>query len=172
MTESEAPHVESPGARVPAKPRQGASSAPRFAWISGSSLRYDGMVPQRVPHPHDKHLLRGWETCRRGISEVRSDSKKKDLVLQWIDEKLPRLNSPFLRRWRAILTGGEPGLVEELRSTESFFDLPEKRQDEWGQLVQSHPFAPLFARAPASVSAALTKLTQLSEELGGYSELK
>ncbi len=80
---------------------------------------------------------------------VLSDSKKQRLVLKWIDEKLPKLNSPFLRRWRLVVTGGEPGLLEELRNTKSFFDLPEKRRDEWGRLVQSHPFAPL-ARDRAS----------------------
>ena len=104
-------------------------------------------MSQRVPHPHDRHLEQGWKNCRWGIHEVLSDSRNQEQVVRWIDEKLPELKSLFLRTWRLIVTGDECSLVRELQSTERFFDLPEERQDEWGRLVQSHPFATLLARA-------------------------
>lgn len=107
-------------------------------------------MPRRVQNPHDQHLVRSWRRCRRGIGEVLSDPQKRDVVVRWIDDKVLRFNSPFLSRWRLIVTGGEPSLVEELTKTESFFDLPEDRRGEWGRLVQSHPFAPLLARDRAS----------------------
>src|SRR5579872_660484 len=117
--------------------------------ISSATIETAAMS-RRETHPHDKHLVSGWQTCRRGMGEVVSDSSKRELVLRWIEDKLPVLKSPFLRKWQLIIRGDEPELSRELQSTDNFFDLPQTRQDEWGRLVQSHPFAPLFARDRAS----------------------
>jgi hypothetical protein len=102
---------------------------------------------RRGTNAHDVHLQRAWENCRRGMDAVRSATKDRELVLSWIDEKNRVFNSPFLVKWRLIVSEELPELVSELRQTASFFDLPEDRQDEWCRLVQSHPFAAIISRA-------------------------
>ena|SRR5579871_5443255 len=103
-----------------------------------------------LPNAHDVHLQRAWESCRRGIDAILSDTTDRELVLSWIDEKNRSFNSPFLAKWRLIVSGELPELVTELRRTSTFFDLPEDRQSEWCRMVQSHPFAVIIARSRAS----------------------
>jgi hypothetical protein len=92
-------------------------------------------------HPHDKHLEKAWKHSREGYLLCQSNRITKHIVLKYISESI---DTPQFKIWHEIISGGYQNHCEYLKNTESFFDLPQEEQNFW-QIVQSHPFAVIFA---------------------------
>jgi len=92
-------------------------------------------------HPHDKHIERAWMHSREGYLLCQSDESIRLKVLQYISESI---DTPQFKIWQEIIKGGYQNHSKYLENTESFFDLSQEEQDFW-QIVQSHPFAVIFA---------------------------
>lgn len=99
----------------------------------------------RYPNPHDRHYEKAWRNCRAGYSRCVSSPDDMDTVRQHIKRFTDR-GPHIYSKWLEILEGRHPEhaacLLDE--RYESYFDLPVGEQDFFF-LVQSHPFAVLFA---------------------------
>lgn len=96
----------------------------------------------RQRHPHDKHMEKAWRNSRRVYKLFLEDEKVKQKVLKYIEDFK---DIPQFDRWKDILEGKHLSHCEQLLNTESFFYLPEDEQNFW-QVVQSHPFAVILAK--------------------------
>ena len=102
------------------------------------------MMPKKWANPHNRLMQRAWQHCREGLAICRQDEAARQKALEFSNQA-KAVAPTHMQRWSEILNGAHLDHVVALFSTADFFSLPLREQAWWDQLIQSAPFAPIFA---------------------------